>query len=224
MGAHLRCASRIGEGCIPNKNRKTRGRADLPLRFPSTYAVSQSWGASPCPAADANLYLAVEINHGTMFAQAIHDGLIDPSKSSQIGIRTWVDDPMCMNIFDSVAVADKSPREIVAMVKALAGDSPYYLTVDIDCLDPAFAPGTGAPVMGGVMPRELLAMLFRIVGCDVVEVAPAYDHGGIAVLAAATVVYGEVCRLARKNGAQADVYRWLGGGRYQSAKMEEQRR
>ncbi|RUP10459.1 agmatinase [Hyphomicrobium sp.] len=153
----------------------------------------------------------VEINHGTMFAQAIHDGLIDPSRSSQIGIRTWVDDPMGMNIFDSMAVAAKGPDQIVAMVKALAGDAPCYLTVDIDCLDPAFAPGTGTPVMGGLTPRELLAMLrgldgLRIVGCDVVEVAPAYDQAGITALAAATVVYEEACRFARMHGARAISY------------------
>ncbi|MBN9247879.1 MAG: agmatinase, partial [Hyphomicrobium sp.] len=153
----------------------------------------------------------VEINHGTMFAQAIHDELIDPSRSSQIGIRTWVDDPMGMNIFDSMAVAAKGPDQIVAMVKALAGDAPCYLTVDIDCLDPAFAPGTGTPVMGGLTPRELLAMLrgldcLRIVGCDVVEVAPAYDQAGITALAAATVVYEEACRFARMQGARAISY------------------
>jgi agmatinase len=96
-------------------------------------------------------------------------------------------------------------------VKTLAGDTPCYLTVDIDCLDPAFAPGTGTPVTGGLMPRELLAMLrslqgLNIVGCDVVEVAPAYDHGGITALAAATVVYEQVCRFARKRGASAAYY------------------
>ncbi len=154
---------------------------------------------------------AVEINHGTMFAQAIHDGLIDPSRSSQIGIRTWVDDPMGMNIFDSMTVAGKGPDQIVAMVKALAGDAPCYLTVDIDCLDPAFAPGTGTPVMGGLTPRELLAMLrgldgLRIIGCDVVEVAPAYDQAGITALAAATVVYEEACRFARLKGARQTSY------------------
>lgn len=154
---------------------------------------------------------AVEINHGTMFAQAIQDGLIDPSRSSQIGIRTWVDDPMGMNIFDSMTVAEKGPDQIVAMVKALAGDAPCYLTVDIDCLDPAFAPGTGTPVIGGLTPRELLAMLrrldgLRIAGCDVVEVAPAYDQAGITALAAATVVYEEACRFARMNGARPISY------------------
>jgi agmatinase len=154
---------------------------------------------------------AVELNHGTMFAQAIEDGLIDPSRSSQIGIRTWVDDPMGMNIFDNMAIAERGPSAIAAAVKALAGDAPCYLTVDIDCLDPAFAPGTGTPVTGGLMPRELLAMLralegLHIVGCDVVEVAPAYDQAGITALAAATVVYEQVCRFARENGARTASY------------------
>ena len=154
---------------------------------------------------------AVEINHGTMFAQAIHDGIIDPARSSQIGIRTWVDDPMGMNIFDSMTVAEKGPAQIIAMVKALAGDGPCYLTVDIDCLDPAYAPGTGTPVMGGLTPRELLAMLrgldgLQIVGCDVVEVAPVYDQAGITALAAATVVYEQACRVARMNGARSTSY------------------
>ena len=153
----------------------------------------------------------VEINHGTMFAQAIQDGMVDPSRSSQIGIRTWVDDPMGMNIFDSMTVAEKGAAQIIAMVKALAGDAPCYLTVDIDCLDPAFAPGTGTPVMGGLTPRELLAMLrglddLNIVGCDVVEVAPAYDHAGITALAGATVVYEQACRFARLNGARPASY------------------
>jgi len=147
----------------------------------------------------------VELNHGTMFAQAINDGIIEPKRSSQIGIRTWVDDPLGMNIFDNVAVADYGPRAVVEAVRALAGSGPCYLTVDIDCLEPAFAPGTGTPVAGGLMPRELHAMLrglddLNIVGCDVVEVAPPYDQAGITALAAATVVYEQICRLARRRG------------------------
>jgi agmatinase len=154
---------------------------------------------------------AIELNHGTMFAQAIHDGLIYPKRSAQIGIRTWVDDPMGMNIFDSDMVAAHGPRAIADAVRALAGDGPCYLTVDIDCLEPAFAPGTGTPVVGGLMPRELMAMLraldgLDIVGSDVVEVAPAYDQAGITALAAATVVYEQVCRVARRNGAAVGRY------------------
>ncbi|MFA5958409.1 agmatinase [Hyphomicrobium sp.] len=154
---------------------------------------------------------SIEINHGTMFAQAIDDGLIVPSTSSQVGIRTWVDDAKGMNIFDNMVVAEKGAAAVAAMVTELAGDTPCYLTIDIDCLDPAFAPGTGTPVAGGLATRELLTMLrkldsLRIVGCDVVEVAPAYDQGGITALAAATVVYDQVCRVARKNGAEPVFY------------------
>lgn len=152
-----------------------------------------------------------EINHGTMFARAIDEGLLDPTTSSQIGIRTWVDDPKGMNIFDNMAVAEQGAAAIAKRVTELAGDTPCYLTVDIDCLDPASAPGTGTPVTGGLTPRELLAMLRRldnlkIVGCDVVEVSPAYDKAGITALAAATVVYEQICRLARRKGAQTACY------------------
>ncbi len=154
---------------------------------------------------------AIELNHGTMFAQAICDGIIVPSRSAQIGIRTWVDDAMGMNIFDSVTVAERGARAIAKAVIALAGKSPCYLTVDIDCLDPAFAPGTGTPVTGGLTPRELLTMLrslddLQIVGCDIVEVAPAYDRAGVTALNAATVVYEQVCRVARGAGAKIAAY------------------
>lgn len=152
-----------------------------------------------------------ELNHGTMFARAIDEGIVDPTTSSQIGIRTWVDDPKGMNIFDNMAVAEQGSAAIASKVRELAGDTPCYLTVDIDCLDPASAPGTGTPVTGGLTPRELLTMLRRldnlnIVGCDVVEVSPAYDQAGVTALAAATVVYEQICRLARQQGAQAACY------------------
>jgi agmatinase len=184
---------------------KAHARAHGRLTLIHFDAHTDTW--TPRVGADGS----VELNHGTMFAQAIDDGLIDPITSSQIGIRTWVDDAKGMNIFDNVAVAEKGAATIAAMVRELAGDTPCYLTVDIDCLDPAFAPGTGTPVTGGLAPRELLAMLrsldgLKIVGCDVVEVAPAYDQGGITALAAATVVYEQACRLARQNGAKAASY------------------
>ena len=154
---------------------------------------------------------AIELNHGTMFAQAISDGIIVPGRSAQIGIRTWVDDPMGMNIFDSDMVAENGARAVAKAVRAIVGQSACYLTVDIDCLDPAFAPGTGTPVTGGLMPRELLTMLralddLRIVGCDVVEVAPAYDQAGVTALNAATVVYEQICRVARGSGAKIAAY------------------
>ena len=131
--------------------------------------------------------------------------LVEP-EPGQVRIRV-----LACGVCHSDMVAAHGPRAIAEAVRALAGDGPCYLTVDIDCLEPAFAPGTGTPVAGGLMPRELMTMLrgleeLPIVGCDVVEVAPAYDQAGITALAAATVVYEQVCRVARRNGAGAAAY------------------
>ncbi len=148
----------------------------------------------------------VEINHGTMFSRAIAEGLIVPERSVQTGIRTWVDDAMGMTILDNIMVDTNRASDIAAAIVEIAGEGPCYLTVDIDCLDPAFAPGTGTPVTGGLAPVDLLQILrgiagLNIVGSDVVEVAPAYDSGGITALNAATIAYEQVARLARMKGA-----------------------
>ncbi len=89
----------------------------------------------------------------------------------------------------------------VAQVKERVGDTPVYVSIDIDVLDPAFAPGTGTPETDGLSSRELLALLrslggLNIVGADVAEVSPAYDHAEITTLAASTVVYDLVCLMA----------------------------
>lgn len=152
-----------------------------------------------------------ELNHGTMFALAIEEGLIDPARSVQIGIRTWVDDPMGVNMFDMAWVEENGIAALVKAVRAIVGTSASYMTVDIDALDPAYAPGTGTPVTGGLTPRELLAAIrgldnLNIVGADVVEVAPAYDPSGITALNAATVAYEHLARIARANGAKAQAY------------------
>lgn len=154
---------------------------------------------------------AVELNHGTMFSRAIDEGLILPERSVQIGIRTWVDDALGMNIVDNVHADAMSAAEIANLVRELTGDVPVYVTVDIDCLDPAYAPGTGTPVTGGQTPLKLLGTLramsgHDIVGFDIVEVAPSYDPSGITALNAATIAYEQVCRLARKAGAEARRY------------------
>lgn len=153
----------------------------------------------------------VEINHGTMFCRAIDEGLIVPGRSVQTGIRTWVDDAMGMTIFDNVLVETNRAADIAAGIRSIVGDGPCYLTVDIDCLDPAFAPGTGTPVTGGLTPVKLLQILrgisdLNIVGFDLVEVAPVYDTGGITALNAATIIYEQVARIARKHGAPVSAY------------------
>lgn len=153
----------------------------------------------------------VELNHGTMLCRAIDEGLIVPQRSVQTGIRTWVDDAMGVTIFDNVLVETNRAADIANAIRAIAGEGPCYLTVDIDCLDPAYAPGTGTPVTGGLTPVKLLQILrgisgLNIVGFDIVEVAPVYDSGGITALNAATIVYEQLCRLARNRGAAVQAY------------------
>lgn len=138
------------------------------------------------------------LNHGTMFYKAVKDGLIDPATSVQIGIRTWNDDFMGMHILDAPWVHEHGTRAAVERVLAIVGERPAYLTFDIDCLDPAFAPGTGTPVAGGLSSAQALAIVralgrANIVGADVVEVAPAYDHAEITAIAAAHIACDLLC-------------------------------
>ncbi|MBK5073482.1 agmatinase [Budviciaceae bacterium CWB-B4] len=133
-----------------------------------------------------------KFDHGTMFYHAPNEGLIDPTRSVQIGIRTEHDTDNGFTVLDAAQVNDRTVDDVVAQVKKIVGDMPVYLTFDIDCLDPAFAPGTGTPVCGGLTSDRALKILrglqsLDIVGMDVVEVAPSYDHAEMTALAAATV-------------------------------------
>ena len=132
------------------------------------------------------------IDHGTMFHTAVETGVIDPARSIQVGIRTTNDAPLGIEVFDAIQVHEKGVAATVEAIRARVGDAPVYVTFDIDCLDPAFAPGTGTPVCGGLASWQALAILrglagIDLVGMDVVEVAPAYDVGEITALAGATV-------------------------------------
>ncbi|HZF78520.1 MAG TPA: agmatinase, partial [Rubrivivax sp.] len=143
------------------------------------------------------------LNHGTMFYKAIREGLVDPRRSVQIGIRTWNDDFMGMNIMGADFVHSQGTQAVADRVLEIVGNQPAYLTFDIDCLDPAFAPGTGTPVPGGLSSAQALDILRRLVpanviGMDVVEVAPAYDHAEITALSAAHIATEMLCLLAAK--------------------------
>lgn len=112
-----------------------------------------------------------------MFYTAPKEGLIDPNHSVQIGIRTEFDKDNGFTVLDACQVNDRSVDDIIAQVKQIVGDMPVYLTFDIDCLDPAFAPGTGTPVIGGLTSDRAIKLVrglkdLNIVGMDVVEVAP----------------------------------------------------
>ncbi|MEM8688085.1 MAG: agmatinase [Pseudomonadota bacterium] len=134
------------------------------------------------------------IDHGTMFYHAVKQGLIVPEHSAQVGIRTKNRDTMGINIIDANEVHREGPEAAARKIKQIVGDRPVYLTFDIDGLDPAYAPGTGTPVIGGLTPYQAMTMLRQIaginlVGMDVVEVAPAYDTAGITALAGATIAF-----------------------------------
>jgi agmatinase len=138
------------------------------------------------------------LNHGTMFYKAIKDGLIDPATSVQIGIRTWNEDFMGVNILGADWVHEHGTAAVANKVHEIIGKRNVYLTFDIDCLDPAFAPGTGTPVAGGLSSAQALAILrkfigLNIIGMDVVEVAPAYDHSEITALSAAQIAAEMLC-------------------------------
>lgn len=134
-----------------------------------------------------------EYDHGCMFYHAPREGLIDAAHSIQLGIRTeYAVEDHQFEVLSAEQVNDMAVADIVARIKQRVGSMPVYLTFDIDCLDPAFAPGTGTPVVGGVSTGKALSIIrglqgINLVAADVVEVAPAYDHAELTSLAAATI-------------------------------------
>ncbi len=135
----------------------------------------------------------IALSHGNFVLRAVKEGLIDIPRSIQIGIRTVAPETCGITIIDGYAAHEMGVKGMVDAIKRRVGSGPAYLTVDIDVLDPAYAPGTGTPVAGGLSSAQLLMTLAGIAsldwrGMDVVEVAPAYDHADITAIAASTVV------------------------------------
>ena len=150
--------------------------------------------------------------HGSPFYHAIEEGLIDPHRTIQIGIRS----PVHRNIFDWTVgkgvtivsaedVHETGPQAVAERIRAVVGDSSAYLSFDVDALDPAFAPGTGTPEIGGLATWQARAILRRLAGLsfagmDVVEVSPPYDVAEITALAAATMAWDYIALLAPSAG------------------------
>jgi agmatinase len=138
------------------------------------------------------------IDHGTMFYKSVKAGLVDPAASIQIGIRTTTEDYLGVNVLTARETHEMGVAAVVARIKAAVGDRPAYVTFDIDALDPAFAPGTGTPVWGGLASWQTAAILrdlagINMVGGDVVEVSPPYDTTGATAIAGAHVAYDLIC-------------------------------
>jgi len=147
------------------------------------------------------------LDHGTMFSRAVKEGLIDVEHSIQIGIRTHNDNTRGIEILDAPWIHEQRAQTVIDRVLQRVGDRSAYLTFDIDCLDPAFAPGTGTPVAGGLSSAQALAILrgldsLNFIGADVVEVAPAYDHSQITAIAAATVAHDYLVMMAKKKSSR----------------------
>ncbi|MEI8396641.1 MAG: agmatinase [Rhodospirillaceae bacterium] len=145
------------------------------------------------------------LGHGSVFYRAINDGLVDPRRMIQVGIRS----PVSKDVYDwtlargvrivtAEEVHELGPRAVTDMVLETVGSGPAYLSFDIDAIDPGQAPGTGTPEIGGLFTWQVMAILKRLgtvnfTGMDVVEVAPAYDNAEITALAAASIVWQYLC-------------------------------
>lgn len=147
--------------------------------------------------------------HGTPFRRAVEEGLLDPRRTVQIGIRGSVYDASDLDfardcgirVMHMEEIAARATDDVLAEVRDIVGDAPTYVSFDVDCLDPSFAPGTGTPEIGGMTTLQAQHLVrglqgLNLVGADVVEVAPPFDVGGATALVGATLAFELLCLLA----------------------------
>lgn len=180
---------------------------DHTIALPLLRAVSALHGPVALVHFDAHLdtwdtYFGAPFTHGTPFRRAVEEGLLDLDVSAHVGIRgplyakKDLDDDRALGfaVVSADEIARRGTDEAVDRVRQRVGGRPVYVSIDIDVLDPAHAPGTGTPEPGGLTTRELQMILrglagVNLVGADVVEVAPAYDHAELTTIAAANLAY-----------------------------------
>ncbi|MEV5713606.1 agmatinase [Amycolatopsis mediterranei] len=191
---------------------------DHTIALPLLRAVAKKHGPVALLHFDAHLdtwdtYFGEPYTHGTPFRRASEEGILDTSALSHVGTRGPLygkrdleeDRRLGFGIVTSGDVMRRGVAETVDALRQRIGDRPLYVSVDIDVLDPAHAPGTGTPEAGGMTSRELLEILrglrdLNLVGADVVELAPAYDHAEITAIAASHVAYDLVSLLTLGKG------------------------
>jgi agmatinase len=189
---------------------------DHTITLPILRSLKAKHGAISVVHFDAHLdtwdsYFGADYTHGTTFRRASEEGLLDPEGCMHIGIRGPLyaakdltdDNALGFQIFSSVEFQDLGVNAAIEKMKARVGKRPVYISIDIDVLDPAHAPGTGTPEAGGLTSRELLSVLratagMNVIGADIVEVAPAYDHAQITGIAASHVMYELISAFAAK--------------------------
>ncbi|HEU5265666.1 MAG TPA: agmatinase [Jatrophihabitans sp.] len=191
---------------------------DHTIALPLLRSLARKHGPPAVIHFDAHLdtwdtYFGAPTTHGTPFRRASEEGVLDPSACVHVGIRGPLygvndlsdDRTLGFQILSADMVASDGPQAIVERIRARVGERPVYVSVDIDVLDPAFAPGTGTPESGGLLSRELLSIIrglapLDLIGADIVEVAPPYDHAEITGVAAAHVGYELVSAMALTPG------------------------
>lgn len=155
----------------------------------------------------AGEYEGAKFQHGSPFRNAVLDGVLDPERTVQIGIRgnseyLWeFSYASGMTVIHAETFAAMGVEQVIQKARQVVGDGPVYVSLDVDGIDPAFAPGTGTPEVGGLTPREVQALLrgcadLDIVGGDVVEVAPQYDATTNTAHVAAQMLFEILCMLA----------------------------
>jgi len=187
---------------------------DHTIAYPLLRVANQRFGPVALVHFDAHLdtwqtYFGAPLTHGTPFRRAAEEGLFLDSRSMHVGIRGPLyaqsdldeDAELGFRIITAMDVERDGVDGAAAAIRERVGDRPLYLSIDIDVLDPAHAPGTGTPEAGGLTSREMLGILrglagARLVGADVVEVAPAYDHAEMTTVAAAHICYELLALLA----------------------------
>jgi len=175
------------------------------ISFPILKAYAEKYGPISLLQFDAHTDTWADddmsrVDHGTMFYKAVKSGIVDPATSVQVGIRTHNETTLGVNIIDAATVHEIGPVETAKRIKTILGDNPTYLTFDIDGLDPAYAPGTGTPVWGGLSSGQAARILrdiagINIKGGDVVEVSPPFDTTGTTAIAGAHVATEIICLL-----------------------------
>ncbi len=154
-------------------------------------------------------------NHGTPFRRAVEEGLLDPKRMVQIGLRGAISDAANYDFAKAAGIrmifieefVERGAKDVMEEARAIVGDRPTYLTFDIDVLDPCFAPGTGTPEIGGLTTREAQAMIrmargLNLIGVDLVEVSPPFDPSGGTAITAATLMFELLCVLAESVAAK----------------------
>ncbi len=188
---------------------------DHTIALPLLRAVAARHGPPALVHFDAHLdtwdtYFGASYTHGTPFRRAAEEGVLDTGSSVHVGIRgplyasSDLEDDAALGyaVISTARISREGVGAALQRIRERVGDRPLYVSVDIDVLDPAHAPGTGTPEPGGLTTRELQELLrgldgLPLAGADVVEVSPAYDHAEVTALAAAAVAYELLALLAR---------------------------